>query len=106
MISEQEQEKQTIQHLIERIQAGKETAKSDVTQLYFLLFNKREMAELIKVANTIPKSVLAKVMLLAMQVGDNNFLARLKDAHDGTVTYSDEAVVVEEFDEEDYLYFK
>lgn len=106
MISDQEQEKQTIEGLIKSIQAGGENAKSDVTQLYFLLFNKREMAELTKTVNTIPRSVLAKVMLLASQVGDNNFLNRLKDAHDGTVMYTDEDIIVEEFDEEDFLYFK
>ena len=91
MINEQEQEKQTLEQLINSIQSGGENAKSDVTQLYFLLFNKREKAELVKVANSIPKSVLAKVMLLASQVGDNDFLNRLKDAHDGTILCSEES---------------
>ena len=102
MISAQEQEKQTIEHLIASIQAGKESAKSDVTQLYFLLYNKKEMRQLVKVVNTIPRAVLAKVMLLASQVGDNNFLKRLKDAHDGTIIYTDEDISVEEMDDGDF----
>lgn len=100
MVSEQELEKNSIENLIKSIQSGGENSKSDVTQLYFILFNKHEKGELIKVVNTIPRSVIAKVMMLASQVGDNNFLDRLKNAHDGTI-YTDEDISVETFDEDD-----
>ena len=101
MISAQEHEQNTLENLINSIQSGGENAKSDVTQLYFLLFNKKEMGQLVKIVKTIPRSVLAKVMLLASQVGDQNFLARLKNAHDGTIIYTDEDLSVEEVEDGD-----